>query len=638
MADLLLVPRLRIAVGLAFAAGLGGYLYNSTKPAGRTAAPAPAAPAVASKPPADLAAELRKLAAVKLAEFDREFPRVLPPNEGTDEFHSFLPALDACRWPVAERKAQLEKLAFASLPHNADGDYAVGFGCEDVAGTIVWLHYDTTVANRRQGIWTTVRVGARKVERLAFYQGESTQDWMEWSNEVTETPIGLVDLDGDGEHDAIFKNSTHEGGATYGDESLFVWLSKSKRIVNLRAQIHDAGLWLPRGQHVTAQGAIVVGTSGQQIGTRDAPLNYQCFDLTGLLANCAGAAKAARVDEQLDILTRWQNGTVSDRDILAHEFDTGGIDAHTRAALLPLAAATDPDLRLHRAVDDFVVTHPLAPSDASLPALDAALHQQACAPFTPTQAAASMSAILTWLRSHDVPQLNSGASGAERRCKWNAPRNLHVFASCVTVSQTYAAYSWARISSCAEFDEEITSAGVFSVRSNVATLIIGDSVSGSAMDCAACEGPAPNPYNVQFVQQANNAVAYVTSDNATTGRRLHVIVDGKLVDDQPLVGGAGPSHLWTSTSNDQSSYRRWHNGWQEVARFKPPTINDPTAPTALVANILWTAERYNAAMFELIGFADNKWRALTVEERQRIARALEIVDASTQLRALAESH
>ncbi|MBP9089097.1 MAG: hypothetical protein KBG15_23450, partial [Kofleriaceae bacterium] len=560
MATLIIAQRLRIALGRAFATGLGGYLYNSTQPAVRTAATGTAVTVTATTPvavpaPADLAAALRELAAAKLAELDREFPRVVPPNQSTDEFHSYLPALDGCRWPDATRQAQLEKRALATLPRNAGFDYAVGFGCEDSAGTIVWLHYDTTVGSKRRGIWTTVRVSARRVERLAFYQGESTIDWMEWSNEVTESPIALVDLDGDGEHDAIFKNSTQEGGAMYGDESLFVWLSKSKRILNLRTQIHDAGLWLPRGQHVTAHSAIVVGTIGRQVGSHDFPLRYQCFDLTGSLAHCAGAAKAERVDAQLGILARWQDGAVSDRDILAQQFDIVGIDTHTRAALLPLAAATAPDRRLHRAVDDFVVAHPLAASDAAVPGVDAPLHQQECPQFTSAQAAASLSAVRTWLGSHDVtrPAPSKGDNGTH--CTWSKPRSIMVSASCVAATQTYAAITWQRTNTCADTAEEVTSAGLFAFQNGAPTLIIGDSVLGSAADCSACDGPAANPYQVDFVQQTDNAVAYVISANAPSGQRLRVIVDGKLRDDQPLVGWAGPSHLWVSMNDNGSSYR-----------------------------------------------------------------------------------
>jgi len=250
-----------------------------------------------------------------------------------------------------------------------------------------------------------------------------------------------------------------------------------------------------------------------------------------------------------------------------------------------------------------------------------------------------MSAVRTWLRNHDVTHAAPSKGDRGQLCTWSVPRSVTVSASCVTATQTYAAVTWQRTNTCADTDEEITSAGLFEFHKGTPTLIIGDSALGSAADCSACEGPAANPYEVRFVQQANNAVAYVTSDNAPNGQRLRVIVDGKLRDDQPLVGWAGPAHLWTSTSNNESSYRRWDNGWQEVARFPAPTTDttDATAPSSSVANTLWTTERYRAAMFELISFADNDWRVLSVDERQRIQRALAIVEAPTQLRALAEN-
>jgi hypothetical protein len=414
----------------------------------------------------ELATALRALAAEKRAEISRRFPRPSMPAAAvfaTDSAeipsYPYLESLDNCRWPTEQRQAQLQKRALAKLPPRlADGDFTVAFGCEDLSGTIVSLRYDTRARGDGQdGIWATMRVSARDVERLAFYRGESTTDWMEYSNEVEQWPIAIADLDGDGEHDAVFVQSTKEGGARYGEDELSAWFSKSRRVLRLGNQIRSEGLWLPRGQNALAHGPIVIGLIGQEIGHRRGPKSYMCFDETGVLASCPGAHIAGQIEDIEEVLSWWESGVVTDidRDTLAKHFETVGVDERVRVQLLPMAPATDPDVRLQRAVDDFVFTHPLwADTPPRHPALARALQQQDCPAMTAMQSANVVSAIRTWLKKHDVEapacEYWSDASDEPQPCRWSAPRDFVVNASCVNGSQSYAAQTRAQPTSASQ--------------------------------------------------------------------------------------------------------------------------------------------------------------------------------------------
>src|SRR5258706_1997123 len=162
----------------------------------------------------DAAAELHQLGRDVLAKLDQIAPVDALHGAAQDDE---LPALGPCVRPTAREKEQLKRLVTHGI---AGEDYTVRFGCKDAAGVIVSAAYDLVDHGHHIGAWDVLRVAGGKATPIARYRGTSVQDYMEWADETSVSVRALVDLDGDGIHDALLATSHHEGGSRHSNEDL----------------------------------------------------------------------------------------------------------------------------------------------------------------------------------------------------------------------------------------------------------------------------------------------------------------------------------------------------------------------------------------------------------------------------------
>jgi hypothetical protein len=308
----------------------------------------------------------------------------------TDVPSEDLVAIGTCRRPdAAERdqvRAHVASWVAKSLPgQTLDMDPDLRFGCDELTGTIVDVHVDTTGAHRG-GYWWTLRVAPDRIERLVEVRGMSTMDWMEWSSETSATTVALADLDGDGRLDVVSARDSHEGGATEHDIELSAITARSGKRHVIAALGNDV-------EAVPGLPSLVVAITG-----RDHTV-YRCIGNDLALGTCPDIVTARQQARARDAARELvYANALPDREQLAAELAALGI---FDPALLAAAPPTTREQHAQRDIARWLAERRGERTDAELDAagaadeaayelaLDVALGDTPCGPTTKAMLAAA---------------------------------------------------------------------------------------------------------------------------------------------------------------------------------------------------------------------------------------------------------
>jgi hypothetical protein len=278
----------------------------------------------------------------------------------TDVPSEDLVAIGTCRRPdAAERdlvRAHVASWIAKSLPgQTLDMDPDLRFGCDELTGTIVDVHVDTT-GEHRDGYWWTLRVAPDRIERLVEVTGMSTQDWMEWSWETYASTVALADLDGDGRLDVVSARDSHEGGATEHTIELSAVTARSgkRRMIATVGNDVEAVPGLP---------SLVLAITGGR-GTV-----YRCIGNDLALGTCPDVATARMNQRAKDAAIELAEAReLPDREQLAADLTALGI---FEPALLATAPPTTHEERTERDVARWLAEQRGERTDAELDDADA---------------------------------------------------------------------------------------------------------------------------------------------------------------------------------------------------------------------------------------------------------------------------
>jgi hypothetical protein len=554
-----------------------------------------------------IAAELHQLGQETLAKVDQLAPldarHGMP---GTDE----IPALGACTRPTERDRAVMRAIVTRGIA--ADDLYDVAFGCMDARGTIVTLAYDIVTSKGRTGAYDVLLVAGGKATKIDSLRALSRMDYMEWADERSLGVSLLVDLDGDGVHDALLGRGIHEGGAIHSNEELSLWSSRSGHISQLGT--YDDAVRFARGQ--LAAPIVLV------LERQNAPVRYRCLEANGTVDLCPAIDDARKIDRIAEVATGFVNGTVPDRDLLAEELDLIGVEPNRRARLLQGATETLRSIRMQRAIATFVepklvrehgeiVDHqPADPRGGQL----AALGGDAPCTMTATDQHALAPAVTRWIETRD-----------HRKDR----KELSIVATCGDRTRGYIAVHWS-------YDEpqkgELHARdGVFAIDKGGLVPLVDASLTGPDFVCAACDGTIPGVFvGSSFFRHGKELVA-ITIDRSTEKGVLAIAIDGKSAK---VPSGAfewarlrePELELYTvvqTSDPNGTTYWHWDGTLQPIATIAWAAIERPRDATGLAARI-WDETIRGFAIVSLGAYDPARWAgdaAVRTETRKLLQAA-----------------
>ena len=558
-----------------------------------------------------------------------ELARGLLPISG-DLDHREIPAIGACTRPTAAQRASLEARV------RANGGIAA-FGCVEPTGIVLDVTDDVRdKTGHRTGVWSVVRASAPAADAtlttLRHYEGTSSQDFMEWANEVTVSTQALVDIDGDGTLDAVIVRDQHEGGARRHDLTVRLWRSSTGKSVELGAYDDVVYLVSP------APGGMFVVAGQRRTPDDKASFHYACLAPTGKLSLCPDVAAARRRLRKAEIAGWFIDGHTyelgdarPDRERLAALLDELEIPAAAQAPLLAAAPPTTPTHRVAREVArvvtprlstryDEVVDAP-PPADRR-PARLAALLDDAPCTDAPASAARELAA---WIAAHDPAAIAaSGACKPGAPCAFTRP-DKPTIAACGNGPASLMFATWSYV------DPE---AGVGVVRS--AVFRRGPSLAPvvSALLCTACgdvfKGEA---LNATLYRHAGHSIAIIQGSGAT--RAMSVVVDGAPGAAPPA--GAKPAWLGepdatlgdvVATGTPQGT-TYWHfdgASWSAIVTVPFDDVAALPATASPAARFVFEDAQRTFARGRLQRFEPGKWAA-DPAARAALRRDLVRIDA-----------
>jgi hypothetical protein len=568
---------------------------------------------------ADPAADLRALG----TEIQAELVQRSPGPDGKDDEIS---ALGTCKRPGEAERARLAKLV---VPADvaADSVYYVRVGCEDAGGVVVEASYD----RKREGVWTVSRVAGSKVTTLASYRGTSIQDYMEWANEVSVSVGALVDVDGDGVHDALVVRNIHEGGASHNEQELSLWSSRSGRTTPL-------GTF---GDTVAVARGRVSAPIVLSILRNDEPPRYRCVEANGTLDLCAAIEGARHIDRMFEI-TEWfiagheygiERAKVPDRDLLAELLAELGVPSARRAQLLAEVPATAREQRVAREIERFLAGSPVKkfgelvdpqPADTRAAEITALAGDTACT-MAPADVRRAKAAVERWIADHEAAALADGGSCPhDGACRWKRHTPPELVATCGDAANGYVAAHWTYSDGAAQ--EMLARDVAFDFTRASATVLASAAVAGPSFTCSACGfGPPGIALDSSFYRHDGKRLALVL-DMTKDPQVLHFAINGKSASLPPASLARARLREPESTlrtilesGGDGAIYWHWDGEWKQVVEVP----NDAVEPPATLAGLglrMWQETARVYAIWSLKTFDAKAWagnkaiRALTRRE------------------------
>ncbi|HEY4183076.1 MAG TPA: hypothetical protein VGM90_39910 [Kofleriaceae bacterium] len=526
-------------------------------------------PVVKSAAKPDLAAMLKQLGTRLHVDLDAAYPAIgssepYPATDSEEQPPGKIFATEPCARPDDKERAAITKRVRATV----DSGAWLSFGCEDRNGIVVDATFDTAKKRRDGGTdltghWKILRVSAKKITTLYTLDGESSQNWMEWSNEQSVSTWALVDLDGDGVHDIISLRTVHEGGSSSSDIDVELRRSSDNKLITLGSftGLRDCGF--ARGSTST----LVLHTSTLDDEWNEKDAHYQCLASTGL-TDCPAAAEAARIDHAVQIADWFVAGhayapadsALPDRDQLGEMLDVARVTGDERARLLAAADETPASYRIKREID-------------------AKLAVRAGLPETrPAQLAAAL------------------GDTACTKCAYKV----------VTTTKNLPEQRLQRT-------DRLVYAG---------KVLASVTVRGPAFTCSACGfGPPEQQFEINTYRHGASTVALVyrpasmeedSSEvekraSTLTDRTVNVFVDGKLVDQLPD-GGDYPWYKF-----DQNAFAT------DLAKVNNTLVHWPAVPAAAIQYLADETARTDAterlAGFDVTQWANSAYRDQIVRDR-----------------------
>jgi hypothetical protein len=588
----------------------------------------PAAGAPATKP-ADPASDLKALGVRAQADLVRRFP---PVSGTTGE----IPAIGSCtRLSAGEREA-LTKLVTKGI--NPDNLVSLAFGCNDTAGIVIDIAFDEIAAdNHRTGVWQVLRASAptatASLTTLYRYEGESMQDFMEWSNEVVVNTQALVDVDGDGKLDALIASDAHEGGAQTHYLTLRLWRSRDQRIVDL-GTYDDTAFVVPGSR---APFVIAAQRRRPEDGTVES--RYRCVSAAGVVDLCPAVVQARHIMRMFEIASWFVDGheygpmksPVPDRELAAKLMTELEVPASVQGRYLAELPPTTAQIRVARVIEDFlapavprkygeVVEEP-PPADRRPAKLQALLGDAPCV-AAPSRVASDVE---QWIRSHDAEVLvTAGECERGKPCRWTVPTKPEIADSCVDGARGYALATWS-YDDIAQ-NERLGRSVLFSLAPTlgpVATATHRNQIS----ICAACgDSMIGNSIDVELHRRGSHLIATVfdvaMSREQTTGAQTaSTFVDGIRAAAPPAkaeLGRAEWSHLGEpdvqfkgllqASTGSGIAYLHFDGAsWQQVVEIPYGTTATLPASASGAARYLFGEQMRRLALGNLRSFELTKW-------------------------------
>lgn len=228
-----------------------------------------------------------------------------------------LVAIGACTRPDAAEREQIRTHVASWIARSVPADSLDNgpdfrFGCDELTGTLVDVHIDTT-GEHRGGYWWTLRVAPDRVERVVEVTGMSSMDWMEWESETSASTVALADLDGDGRLDVITARDDHEGGEIHHQIELSAVTTRTGKRTVIASARDDI-------EAVPGLPSLVVEI------TRDQRRVYRCIGKDLTLGTCPEIATARMRRRALDAASELAYAKdLPDREQLAADLTALGI-------------------------------------------------------------------------------------------------------------------------------------------------------------------------------------------------------------------------------------------------------------------------------------------------------------------------